>query len=227
MTIYEELLEHDLNPFILFDSDGKIKNFNKEAEFLLNFVQPKELFDIAVSYASQTFGFRREFINLSYDKQSFYAILVGYLSDDEIALRLYKEVSGTKITKISENLKETNLFTLIELSKSTTCLGHSIDIEEIYDVSIPLIKLNVNDFLLCLNTIFEQVKNEKSLTLKVSIKTGEYEIIDTKKYKIIAIDFITEKKIEFYFHQNNEGKNNIFHLSQRQNTIQLELPLII
>lgn len=228
MTLYEELLEHDLNPFILFDGDGKIKNFNKEAEFLLNFVSPKELFDLTVSYASKTFGFRREFININYEKQSFYAILVGYMSDDEIILRLYKEVSSSKTTKLDDNnLKETNLFTLIELSKSTTLLGCNLIIEEVYDVSIPLIKLNVNDFLLCINNIFEQLKNQKNITLKVHIKTGEYEVINNKKYKIIAIDFIAKEKVEFYPLTNKVNKNEIMLLSHKNNTIKLELPLIV
>ena len=119
MTLYEELLENDLNPFILFDGDGKIKNFNKEAEFLLNFVSPKKLFNLTVSYASKTFGFRKEFINITYEKQSFYAILVGYMSDDEIVLRLYKEVSGSKMIKLDDNnLKETNLLHLLSFRKA-------------------------------------------------------------------------------------------------------------
>lgn len=227
MTICEELLENDLNPFMLFDGDGKIKNFNKEAEFLLNFVQPKELFNLAISYASQTFGFKREFISLSYDKQSFYAILVGYVSDDEIVLRLYKEVSATKIVKIDKNLKETNIFTLIELSKNTTFLGANISIEEIYDISIPVVKINVNEFLLSLNNIFEQLKNEKTLTLKVYIKTGEYEIIDKKRYKIICIDFITKDDIDFYPLKIETGKNDLFNIVSNKNTIKLELPLIV
>lgn len=227
MTIYEELLEHDLNPFMLFDGDGKIKNFNKEAEFLLNFVSPKELFNLAVSYASQTFGFRREFISLSYDKQTFYAILVGYVSDDEIVLRLYKEVSGTKMLKIDTNLKETNIFTLIELSKSTTLLGSNILIEEIYDVSIPLLKLNVNEFLLSLNNIFEQIKDAKKITLRVYLKTGEYEVINKKKYKIIAIEFVSKDKIEFYPLKVEAGKNDLLHVTSNKNSIKLELPLIV
>lgn len=227
MTICEELLENDLNPFMLFDGDGKIKNFNKEAEFLLNFVQPKELFNLAISYASQTFGFKREFISLSYDKQSFYAILVGYVSDDEIVLRLYKEVSATKIVKIDKNLKETNIFTLIELSKNTTFLGANISIEEIYDISIPVVKINVNEFLLSLNNIFEQLKNEKTLTLKVYIKTGEYEIIDKKRYKIICIDFIAKDDIDFYPLKIETGKNDLFNIVNNKNTIKLELPLIV
>jgi len=228
MTIYEEVLEHDLDPFILFDGDGKIKNFNKEAEFLLNFVSPKELFDLTVSYASKTFGFKREFINITYEKQSFYAILVGYISDDEIILRLYKEVNSSKVTKLDDNnLKETNIFTLIELSKSTTLLGCNLIIEEIYDVSIPLIKLNVNDFLLCINNIFEQLKNQKNIILKVSIKTGEYEVINNKKYKIIAIDFIAHEKLTFYPLSNQINKNDIMNLSHKNNTIKVELPLIV
>jgi hypothetical protein len=228
MTIYEEVLEHDLNPFILFDGDGKIKNFNKEAEFLLNFASQKELFDLTVSYASKTFGFKREFINISYEKQSFYAILVGYISDDEIILRLYKEVNSSKLTKLDDNnLKETNIFTLIELSKSTTLLGCNLIIEEIYDVSIPLIKLNVNEFLLCINNIFEQLKKQKNIILKVSIKTGEYEVINNKKYKIIAIDFIANEKLDFYPLSTQVNKNDIINLSHKNNTIKVELPLIV
>ena len=228
MTIYEEVLEHDLNPFILFDGDGKIKNFNKEAEFLLNFASQRELFDLTVSYASKSFGFKREFINISYDKQSFYAILVGYVSDDEIILRLYKEVNSSKLTKLDDNnLKVTNIFTLIELSKSTTLLGCNLIIEEIYDVSIPLIKLNINEFLLCINNIFEQLKNKKQLTLKVYIKTGEYEVISNKKYKIIAIDFTTNERIDFYPLSTQLNKNDIINLSHKNNTVKLELPLIV
>jgi hypothetical protein len=227
MTIYEELLEHDLNPFMLFDGDGKIKSFNKETEFLLNFVSPKELFNLAVSYASQTFGFHREFISLSYDKQTFYAILVGYVSDDEIMLRLYKEVVRTKTLKIDANLKETNLFTLIELSKSTTLLGSNILIEEIYDVSIPLLKLNVNEFLLSLNNIFEQIKDQKNITLKVYLKTGEYEVINKKKYKIISIEFTSKDKIEFYPLKVEVGKNDLFVVTNDKSSIKLDLPLIV
>lgn len=223
MNFYEELIENDLNPFILFNSNGKIKNFNKEAEFLFNFVTPKELFDLALSYASNTFGFKREFINLKYEKQSFYAILVGYINDDEIALRLYKEVAIVEAINIETNFQETNLFTLIELSKSTTLINSTLKIEEIYDISIPELKLDINQFLVTLNTIFEHLRDLKTLTLKVFIKTGEYEIINTKKYNIISIEFKSNEKIDFI--DINQFKNtNVFFV---QNTIKIEIPLIL
>ena len=113
MDIFEELLENDLNPFILFDSDGKIKKFNKEAEFLMNFVSSKELFSLTLDHASKNFGFNKEFTRLQFDKQSYYAILVGYLSDNEIALRLFKEVGVLEPGKRDNNFTDTNIFTLL------------------------------------------------------------------------------------------------------------------
>lgn len=223
MSFYEELLEHDLNPFILFDSNGKLKNFNKEAEFLFNFVTPKELFELTISYASATFGFNKKFINIKYEKQSFYAILVGYLTEDEITLRLYKEVSISEPIHIENNLQKTNIFTLIELSKNTTLLNSKLKIKEIYDISIPEIKLNINYFLITLNSIFEQFLNTKDITLKVYIKTGEYEIINNKKYNIVAIDFSSDNTINFT-HIKKEKRN--FNIFTSNNNIKLEIPLI-
>ena len=223
MDFYEELLENDLNPFILFTSNGKIKNFNKEAEFLFNFVTPKELFDLAVSYASTSFGFKREFITLKYDKQSFYAILIGYINEDEIALRLYKEVTIQEPIKIDNNFQETNIFTLIELSKSTTLINSNLKIEEIYDISIPELKLNINQFLVNMNSIFEQLTNLEQITLKVFIKTGEYEIIDSKKFNLINIEFTSNEKITFE-NIHNSSTTNIFF---SKNKIKVEIPLII
>jgi len=223
MNFFEELIENDLNPFILFNSNGKMKNFNKEAEFLFNFVTPKELFDLAVSYASTSFGFNREFITVKYDKQSFYAILVGYINEEEIALRLYKEVSIQEPIKIDNSFQETNIFTLIELSKSTTLINSNLKIEEIYDVSIPELKLNINQFLVSMNSIFEQLSSLDKITLKVFIKTGEYEIIDKKKFNLINIEFTSNEKIIF----ENIHPSNMTNVYFSKNKIKVEVPLII
>ena len=94
INFYEKLLEYDLNPYFIFNSNGRVTKFNKEAEFLLNYVSVKELFQLAVDNASQDFGFSQKYIPLKYNKHSYYAILVGYMSDEEIALRLYRVVSN-------------------------------------------------------------------------------------------------------------------------------------
>lgn len=226
MELFEELLEHDLNPFLLFDGDGRIIKFNKEAEFLMNFVTSKELFALTLQHASQTFGFNKQFTRLQFDKQSYYAILVGYLSEDKIALRLFKEVGSMEPVNIDNNFQETNIYTLIEISRSTTLIDSHVKVTDIYDVSIPEFKLNINDFLLIVNHIFESALSLKKLTLKVSINIGEYEIINNKKYKIVAIEFITNKKINIDEHLN-KGNKNLINLIETSQGVKLELPLIV
>lgn len=230
-NFYEELIEHDLNPYLLFDSNGKVKSYNKEAEFLLNFVSVKELFDLAVSNASINFGFKHEYISLKYNKQSYYAILVGYASEDEIALRLYKVVSNHTNTINNDKLKLVNIFSLIDLSKNSTLLSSKLEINELYDISIPEIKLNINDFLLCLNDCFLLFKDEKEISLQVQIKIGEYEIINKEKCKIIALEFVSNNKIileqDFEASLEHKAKKANVNLFYSHNKLKLELPMFI
>jgi hypothetical protein len=223
---YEQLIEHDLNPYILFDSNGKIKSYNKEAEYLLNFASVKELFELAVANASLNFGFNHKYINLKYNKLNFYAILVGYANDDEIALRLYKSVSNENNVINDEKLKLVNIFSLIDLSKNSTLLNSTLKIDELYDISIPEMKININNFLLCLNECFLLFRDDEKITLQVQLKIGEYEIINHTKYKIVAIEFISEHKIDYISDledKANKANSNIFF---NQNKIRIELPII-
>ncbi|MEA3383596.1 MAG: hypothetical protein U9Q20_02830 [Campylobacterota bacterium] len=223
---YEELLEQDLNPYLLFDSNGKIKSYNKEAEFLMNFVSVKELFELAVSNASTNFGFNKKYIALKYNKLYFYAILVGYVNDEEIALRLYKVVSNQEHTINNDKLKIVNIFSLIELSKNSTLLNSPVVIDELYDISIPEMKVNINDFLICLNECFILFHKDDKITLQVQIKIGEYEVINQIKYKIIAIEFITDRKIEYNKSIEQKAENANANIFFTHNHLRLELPMI-
>ena len=230
-NFYGQLLEHDLNPFLLFDSSGKVKSYNKEAEFLLNFVSVKELFELAVSNASVSFGFNHKYLSLKYNKQTYYGILVGYVNDDELALRLYKEVSNHTNVINNDQLKLVNIYSLIDLSKNSTLLNSDLKIQKLYDISIPEVKININDFLLCLNDCFTLFKNEKNISLSVYIKIGEYEIINKKKCKIIALEFQSNSIINIKKHNEvtlelkaKKANANIFF---EQNALKLELPIIL
>jgi len=225
IEFYEQLLDNDLNPYILFSSAGKLLNFNKEAEYLFNFVTPKELFELALQNASKNYGFSSKFINIKYKKQTYYAIMVGYINDEELALRLYKEVEPTKNINIDSNYHMSNIYTLITLSKNTSLLQSNIQLKEEFDVSIPELKIDINEFLLILNHIFNEVKNEKKLTLKVSLKTGEYEIINKKRYHIICVKFTSIKSINLNSFQVN--KHSLINIYQKENITELEIPLII
>ncbi len=221
----EQILENDLNPFILFTSNGKLQNYNKESEFLFNFVKPKELYELAIQYASISYGFNKKFINLKFKKIKFYAIMVGYINDNEIALRLYKEVSSSKQINIHKNYQLTNIYTLLNLSKNTSLGDANIKIEEIFDVSIPELKIDINEFLLFLNNIFTMLINQKTIKIEVFIIIGEYKIINQKKYSIVCIKFTIQNNISMInFHNNNHSAINIF---QKDNEIKLEIPLII
>jgi hypothetical protein len=224
---YEKLLEYDLNPYFLFNSSGRITKFNKEAEFLLNYVSVKELFQLAVENASQDFGFSQKYIPLKFNKHSYYAILVGYTSDEEIALRLYKVVSNQSNTINSGKLKLVNIFSLIELSKNTTLLTSTTKINEIYDISLPEMKININEFLLCLNDCFKYFKNDKEITLKVRMKVGEYEVINNKKYQIISLEFSTDHFIETSHILEEKAAKANANIFFTQNKLKLELPIIL
>jgi len=224
---YEDLIEYDLNPFLLFDSNGKVKSYNKEAEFLLNFVSIKELFQLAVSNASTNFGFNQKYISLKYNKQSYYAILVGYVSEDEIALRLYKVVSNKVNTINNDKLKLVNIFSLIELSKNSTLLSSDLKIDELYDISIPEMKININNFLLCLNECFIYFSNDEKISLQVQIKIGEYEIIDNIKYKIVSLEFITNRDVELSNEFEQKASNANINIFTNHNRLNLELPIIL
>jgi len=224
---YEELIENDLNPYLLFNSNGKVKSYNKEAEFLLNFVSIRELFELAVSNASINFGFNQKYISLKYNKQSYYAILVGYVNEDEIALRLYKVVSNHTTTINNTKLKMVNIFSLIDLSKNSTLLQSDLKIDELYDISIPEMKININDFLLLLNSCFEYFKDDEKISLQVHIKIGEYEVIDNKKYKIVALAFIANRKVEANNSLEQKATKANANIFFNQNELLIELPIIL
>jgi len=226
-NLYEELLEYDLNPFILFKADGKVKSYNKEAEFLLNFVNIKELFDLAVSNASLNFGFNQKYITLQYNKQNYYAILVGYINEDEIALRLYKSISN-KITHIDHHkLELINIFRLIELSKDSVLMNSSLKVDELYDISIPDIKLNINKFLLLLNDCFSYFMDDEKISLKVQIKLGEYKILNNIKSKILALEFVSDRKVEHNYNIEDKANKANIDIFFCKNKLTLELPMIL
>ncbi|MCG3720764.1 hypothetical protein L5F50_16305, partial [Aliarcobacter butzleri] len=90
MNFFENWVEMDLNPILSFSSNAKILYSNSEAQFLLNRIKPKEIFDLALTYAPKTFGALTSYIDLTMQNYTFYAITVMYENDEEIHVKLYK-----------------------------------------------------------------------------------------------------------------------------------------
>lgn len=226
-NFYKSFINESINPFILFDNNGKIVDCNYEAEIVLNYVKQKELFELAMSHSPHNFGFKNSYIHLRYGKSSYYAILVGYIDDQHIGLELYKQINVEKEISKIEDIELVNIFSLIEISKNTTLDIQKTELEEIYDTSIPEIKVNINNFLITLNECFKLFEASKKLNIKVSLKIGEYEIIEGKKYNIINILYIGDRAIKPQQDLENQALKSHINLFEVENGVSLEFPMIL
>ena len=226
-AFYEEMMEHDINPFMMFDSGGKLSKYNKEAEYLLSYVSSREIYDLAVSNAALSYGFKRSFVTLHYERNIFYAILVGYLDEEKLGIKLYKEVSDSAKHKLDTKKTEVNIFTLLHLSRNSVLSQSDVMINELYDPSIPDIKLGVEKFLNLLNHILREYVEAKELSIKVFLKIGETMLLEGKKYPICSIKFQSyDTHIKDASSHYSKAKEAGVSLFAKDDFIMIEFPLI-
>ncbi|AXX95388.1 MULTISPECIES: hypothetical protein [Arcobacter] len=226
MSFFEEWVELDLNPVLSFSSSSKILYSNSEAQFLLNRIKPKELFDLALTYAPKTFGALTSYIDLTIKNYTFYAITVMYENEDEIHMKLYKSAMVKKESKLNiKNINTTNIFTLVDLAISTSKIKTNINFTKNYDPSIPEFKLDASAFIKTLNQIFEAFSESKNVSCSILLKIGEYIKIDGKKYSLISIEITSDENNEFS--KINLKDNHSFILTADENKVTIDLPLIL
>lgn len=226
MNFYEEWVELDLNPIISFSSSAKILFSNSEAQFLLSRINQKELFDLALTYAPKTFGSQTSYIDLNIKSYTFYAITVMYENDEEIHMKLYKSAMVKKENKLNiTNINSTNIFTLVDLAISTSKIKHNINYIKNYDPSIPEFKLDASSFIKTLNSAFDACLSAESITCTIMLKIGEYIKIEGKKYSLIGVEILSDKKIDTT--NINQKDNASFILTCEDNKITIDLPLIL
>ena len=226
MSFFEEWVELDLNPVLSFSSNSKIIYSNSEAQFLLNRIKPKEIFDLALTYAPKTFGALTSYIDLNIKNYTFYAITIMYENEDEIHMKLYKSAMVKKENNLNiKNINVTNIFTLVDLAISTSKIKTNINFIKNYDPSIPEFKLDASTFIKTLNQIFEAFKDKKNVTCSILLKIGEYIKIDGKKYSLISVEISSNEKNDFS--SINIKENSSFILTLDENKITIDLPLIL
>ena len=226
MSFFEEWVELDLNPILSFSSSAKIIYSNSEAQFLLNRIKQKELFDLALTYAPKTFGALTSYIDLTIKNYTFYAITVTYENEDEIHMKLYKSAMVKKESKLNiKNINTTNIFTLVDLAISTSKIKNNINFTKNYDPSIPEFKLDAGTFIKILNTIFEVFKDKENVSCSILLKIGEYIKIDGKKYSLISVEIGSNEKCDFS--SLNIKENSSFILTCDETKVTIDLPLII
>ena len=226
MSFFEEWVELDLNPILSFSSSSKIIYSNSEAQFLLNRIKQKELFDLALTYAPKTFGALTSYIDLTIKNYTFYAITISYENEDEIHMKLYKSAMVKKESKLNiKNINTTNIFTLVDLAISTSKIKNNINFTKNYDPSIPEFKLDASSFIKTLNQTFEAFSNRKNVSCSILLKIGEYIKIDGKKYSLISVEISSNENADFSTFTIKD--NNSFIVTLEENKITIDLPLIL
>lgn len=226
MSFFEEWIELDLNPILSFSSSSRILYSNSEAQFLLNRIKQKELFDLALTYAPKTFGALTSYIDLTIKNYTFYAITVSYGNEDEIHMKLYKSAMVKKESQLNiKNINTTNIFTLVDLAISTSKIKNNINFIKNYDPSIPEFKLDASSFIKTLNSVFEAFKSKNNVSCSILLKIGEYIKIDEIKYSLISVEI--DAKEESDFSSLNIKETNSFILTYDDTKVTIDLPLIL
>ena len=226
MSFFEEWVELDLNPILSFSSSSKIIYSNSEAQFLLNRIKQKELFDLALTYAPKTFGALTSYIDLTIKNYTFYAITISYENEDEIHMKLYKSAMVKKESKLNiKNINTTNIFTLVDLAISTSKIKNNINFTKNYDPSIPEFKLDASSFIKTLNSVFEVFKNKNNVDCSILLKIGEYIKIDNIKYSLISVEIVANEESDFS--SLNIKETNSFIITYDDSKVTIDLPLIL
>jgi len=191
MTLEQQWIEYDYNPFILFNSSGKIVSLNSEAQFLLGSSTPSALFELAQAYASINFGFKTTFIELEYGRYKFFGLTVGYEDESQIGIKLYQTPSFKLNTQKPEG-ELTNIFTITDLCISTNSISSSSTYTKSYDPTIPEIIVNSNRLIKILNKMYLCVAQNEVINTKVFYRIGEHIKFDGKKYSIFSISVNAE-----------------------------------
>lgn len=194
-TDFSFFIEHDQNPFVLFSSSGSILYLNKAAEHIVGIDTKKELFDLAVAYAPQSFGHRVALMELSFSSHIFYGINVLYNNDEEIGLYLYLR-PRPKVSKkeIQEGFTATDLNLLLQVNIELFTMTYTGKLSLVTDYTMPHIQLHQNSVSLLLRKVFAQFSASQRLDIVLTVKIGSKIILEGKSYPIIALKLLSDHR---------------------------------
>jgi hypothetical protein len=184
----EDWIEYDYNPFILFDKSAKVVTLNNEAQYLLGDVSAREIYALATSYASHSFGYHTTIVDLEFGSNEYYGITVGYKDDDYIGIRLYKK-ENKKFQNINEDGESVNIYAILDMCISASATSSKTIYKKEFDPTFPEVKLNIDGFVKIITHILDQITDQDLIHIKMYLKVGEYLRINEKKYNIFMIDF--------------------------------------
>jgi len=225
---FQAFIEWDNNPFILFNDQGKILYLNNAAEILFGYVSKKELYDIAVSYAPQSFGYKTTSLILNYDAFVFHAITVGYKNEEQISLRLYNTPRLKPTRKIeTDKLIVTDINILLEANIALFRTKNSNPLKLLADQDLPPFKINQNTFSKLLRKIFDTFRASDSIDISLKLLFGQHVIIENKKEAIVQLSIVANGR---YADTDDEirtlSAESHIKCLLKEHSIKLEIPLI-
>jgi hypothetical protein len=225
---FKFFLENDANPFILFTSTGKIKYINNSAEVLMGSCTPKEIFEIALRYAPQSFGSKKSILDLNFNSFRFYGINVLYENEEYIGIHLYNKVVE-KVDKeiVMDGYTLTDINMLLQANIELFNINYNGKLNLLTDYDIPEFQVHQNNFSLLLSNLFNEFIESTKLEVHVKIKLGERVIIKEKKYAIIVLKLLGKGRTN---DKDNELKKlaekNCIDIELTSSSITLEVPAI-
>lgn len=227
MTFEQQWIEYDFNPFILFDSSGKIVSLNAEAQFLLGSSNTATIFEIATLHASQNFGFKTTFMDLEFGRYKFFGITVGYENEDQLGIRLYQIPSYHFSKPKIDSGEIVNVYTLIDLCISSNSINSHATFLKDLDPSIPDIRLNTNLFVKLLNRVYSACIDSDEITTKLFFRVGEHIKFDNKKYSLFTI-MISSSNVDTSKASSIDqlAEQNSVSVEIKDNYVSINIPLI-
>lgn len=227
-TSFKFLLDNNNSPFFIFSNEGNVKYYNRSAELLAGIHISQELFKLAVTYASQSFGARTVHLDLTYGADNFYAITVLYESEDELCIYLYRKPRAMISADLTlEGYTKTDINILLEANIELFKMKYSNKLTLFTDYSLPKLQMQQNSFSFLLRTILEKCYDANEVDIVLKIKIGESIMLGEKKYPILMLTVKADKKAE----RSNEEiekmalQNHITTYFQKDVVI-LEIPCI-
>lgn len=226
---YQNWLEYDYNPFFLFGKNGELLTLNQPAQFLISKVNPKTLYELAVAYASHDFGYKTTIIDLKFDVFGFFALTVGYESEEEIGIKLYQTpyLGPKKVISIKE-CEYTNIYHMLDLCIMSVSSKLKAEFKKDIDPALPDFKLSQNEFVKALTRTLESFEGSKEIRAELKLKTGEFLQVAGKRFQILKLSISGETRAnakDALIEEISSNINVFTNFGEKEAT--LNIPLIL
>ena len=225
---FEAFVDWDNSPFILFNNSGKIIYLNNAAEILFGYVSKKELYDITVSYAPQSFGYKTTSLTLNYDSFMFHAVTIGYENEEQISIRLYNTPRAKPTKKLeTDKFIVTDINILLEANIALFQTKNANPLKLLTDQDLPPFKLDQNNFSKLLRKVLNAFRASDSIDISLKLLIGQHVIIEDEKKPLIQLCVEANGR----YNDTDEEIRLLAAESQiksllKEHSITLEIPLI-